>query len=271
MQRRINTGSGSNFTEKTASLPQWLRLVRVGDDFVGYHSTVSAAGPWTLVSTYNVVMADPILVGLAVTSRDNAVLTTAQISNLTLSGSVFPVEWGNVSATLEGEQVNIAFSTLTERNNSFFTVEKSADGNLFREIGIIPSQGDSDSEQTYSFADPLPFRGENIYRIRQTDLDGNFTFSSTVEATYLPAEMEVYPNPVGDARKVTVALSVGMNEPVTFNWISLQGQLLRTFTPSLANGWQEIEFDLSSVAPGAYALEVVRGPGKIERKLVIVR
>lgn len=271
LQRRQTTNSGSNFLERTASTPRWLRMVRIGNDYIGYHSSVGASGPWTLVDTYTVVMPDPILVGLAVTSRDDNVLTTAVFSNLSLSGAVFPVEWGNVSATLAGEQVNIAFSTLTERNNSFFTVEKSADGNLFREIGIIPSQGDSDSEQTYSFTDPLPFRGENIYRIRQTDLDGNFTFSSTVEATYLPAEMDLYPNPVGDARKVTVALAVGVNEAVTFNWISLQGQLLRTFTPALSSGWQEVEFDLGTVAPGAYALEVVRGPGKIERKLVIVR
>jgi regulation of enolase protein 1 (concanavalin A-like superfamily) len=74
-QRRTGTGGVSVSNTVAGSAPSWIRLTRFGDTF-----TASSSGDgvnWTVVGTATVSMAANIYVGLAVTSHNNPVLTTA--------------------------------------------------------------------------------------------------------------------------------------------------------------------------------------------------
>lgn len=55
--------------------PYWVRLVRAGSRISAYES--ANGSDWTLVTTYDVVLAPTVYVGLAVTSHDNSRLNTA--------------------------------------------------------------------------------------------------------------------------------------------------------------------------------------------------
>jgi regulation of enolase protein 1 (concanavalin A-like superfamily)/mono/diheme cytochrome c family protein len=63
----------------------WLRLVRAGSVFTGYLSTDGVT--WTQVGTTTVPMATAITVGLAVTSHNNATLSTATFDNVQLKSN----------------------------------------------------------------------------------------------------------------------------------------------------------------------------------------
>jgi hypothetical protein len=65
----------------------WLRLRRVGSQFTGFASL--DGNSWVQLGTANVSMADPLFVGMAVTSRTNGVTTTAQFRDSgTVTGGV---------------------------------------------------------------------------------------------------------------------------------------------------------------------------------------
>ncbi|NJO01496.1 MAG: T9SS type A sorting domain-containing protein [Bacteroidia bacterium] len=88
-QFRPETGAtmgNANLTGPTvSSLPQYVRMVRSGNTFTGY---VSSNGTnWTQVGSTSIVMNQTIYVGLAVTSHNNAALTTATFANVSFNGS----------------------------------------------------------------------------------------------------------------------------------------------------------------------------------------
>jgi len=74
----------------------------------------------------------------------------------------------------------LEWSTTTEINNDYFTLEKSLDANNFAPIEIAYGAGNSKSEINYSFLDDTPSPGINYYRLKQTDFDGNFSYHQTI-------------------------------------------------------------------------------------------
>ncbi len=90
-QWRDSQGGGANWTGTGAATavdpPQWVRLVRAGNTFTGYHSANGVN--WTqLPNPHTVVMQDPVLIGLCVTSHAAGELRTYQFDNVTLSGNI---------------------------------------------------------------------------------------------------------------------------------------------------------------------------------------
>ena len=70
--------------------------------------------------------------------------------------------------------------TVEEKNNDHFTIEKSIDGIEFIEVGKKTGAGNSNFEISYTLIDS-DYRNEiNYYRLKQTDFDGQFTFSTII-------------------------------------------------------------------------------------------
>jgi hypothetical protein len=91
-----------------------------------------------------------------------------------------PIELLWFDAKADGEVVNCSWTTASEWNNAYFTVERSADGLLFEPVGQVQSQGDGASMRDYRFVDEAPLPGTSFYRLRQTDHDGGFVHSEVV-------------------------------------------------------------------------------------------
>lgn len=84
-ERRLNTGWGTALTSgKYFRTPYWVRLVRRGSLFTSYSS--SDGQTWQLIGSATIRrMPTNVLIGLAVTSNDNARLCTATLDNVTIS------------------------------------------------------------------------------------------------------------------------------------------------------------------------------------------
>ena len=83
-QRRTSTGSSSSHTTFGGiSAPQFVKVVRIGNNFTGYYSSDSSV--WFPMNTVNIPMNANVKAGLAVTSHDNSQETEAQISNFSLA------------------------------------------------------------------------------------------------------------------------------------------------------------------------------------------
>ncbi len=85
-QRRLTTGGASANTDAAGiTAPYWVRLTRTGNVF---RAEIAPDGKtWTQVGTdTTVAMAANVYLGLAVTAHDNTLISTAQFSNVALTG-----------------------------------------------------------------------------------------------------------------------------------------------------------------------------------------
>lgn len=79
------------------------------------------------------------------------------------------------------ETVNkLSWSTASEKNNDYFNIEKTKDGNDWIEIVNLPGAGSSTTQIDYSFIDNNTESIINYYRLKQTDYDGKFKYSDMI-------------------------------------------------------------------------------------------
>ena len=91
-----------------------------------------------------------------------------------------PIELLSFIAVCNNGSNKLTWKTASEQNNDYFTIEKSIDGENFSIITQLPSQGNSNVAQIYSVSDYTPFNITTYYRLKQTDLDGQFTYSNII-------------------------------------------------------------------------------------------
>jgi len=97
--------------------------------------------------------------------------------------SVLPIELLSFTAEPDQSVVLTAWTTGSERNSDYFTVERSGDRTNFQPLGTVAAAGNSQQRHDYKFVDTAPLSGTSYYRLRETDLDGT-GFLSEVVAVY---------------------------------------------------------------------------------------
>lgn len=130
--------------------------------------------------------------------------TTAAVTGSITISSTLPISLLYFRAKENNGQVLLSWATAQEVNNAFFTIERSRDGVNFEAIKTMPGAGNSNYTITYSYTDAQAGAGRNWYRLKQTDLDGRFTYSGivAVEQEVAGKGISIYPNPVHDRFKI---------------------------------------------------------------------
>ncbi len=95
-----------------------------------------------------------------------------------------PISLVDFTARPEGVRVRLEWTTASEENNDFFTVERSADGISFSDLFHVPGAGTSHALLKYLAYDDRPLSGISYYRLRQTDHDGTNTVSPMVAVRF---------------------------------------------------------------------------------------
>jgi hypothetical protein len=91
-----------------------------------------------------------------------------------------PISLINFKGEANLNENKLSWSTATETNNDYFTLERSIDGMNFNEVAVIDGAGTSNSTLNYNYADRNFDRTINYYRLKQTDHDRTSTYSSTI-------------------------------------------------------------------------------------------
>jgi hypothetical protein len=152
--------------------------------------------------------------GYAETPELSMSWTVGQISTSTESGGAFiatqgfqqsfslllalPVELLDFTATKLESKVELFWQTALEWNSAGFAIERSDNDISWESIGYVKGIGNSNVSLDYTFLDYEPLMGNNYYRLRQIDLDGQIEFSSVCHVLFTekkPSKLIVYPNP----------------------------------------------------------------------------
>lgn len=174
-------------------------------------------------------------------------------------GSLLPVNLLTFDGHKENNTVALNWKTAFEFNNKEFEIETGKEINTFYKIGMVNSQGNSTIDQSYGFTDNLPQTGVNYYRLKQVDLDGNFSYSRTIAITFdkKGRSVTIYPNP---AKEKLVIGFAGPKENVIIRIISFDGKEVKK--ENAGNIQRTFEVSLDGLIPGAYIIEIRIGKEK---------
>jgi|JI9StandDraft_1071089.scaffolds.fasta_scaffold10786_5 hypothetical protein len=188
------------------------------------------------------------------------------------STSVFlPITLTEFTAEKNGETVNIMWSTASEYNNDFFTVERSADGEHFEPILTRKGAGTSITPNTYLALDEHPLSGISYYRFKQNDYDGSFDYSDivVVDLRNVPkAEFNLYPNPASQNVQISAILS--KNAITELSILNPWGQPLNSLNFLTGDtGAIDLPLNISDLQPGIYTITLRSGSCLLHQKLIV--
>lgn len=226
-----------------------------------------------LLSRYNTTSTRWETAGTGYDSHTSTTVTAtiSDFSDFTVaSSSTLPVELDDFSASATIDGVVLDWNTLSELNNDLFEVHKSTDGINFEVIAQLDGAGTTAIAQDYQFVDYAPFAGNNYYRLRQVDFDGQSSLSRIVHVVYESGQRSVtIQNPVVDKTLQIRAQGLVPGEPVNYHIYSLSGQTVMQNTEVIDQyNWQN-QIPLNKLESGIYVFELVHNGLTTRRKLII--
>jgi hypothetical protein len=186
------------------------------------------------------------------------------IGTLDPTTSPLPIELLSFSGNCDGNATTLKWSTATETNNDFFSVEKSIDGIGYSVIGSIDGAGNSLQTLNYSFNDDNPKEGISYYRLKQTDLDGKYKYSDVISVScnqIRPENIIVYPNPASN--NVTIELP-GNDQTFPLEIINARGQII--YSGTITN---KINLPTNELISGIYFIKITTEYDVLTDKIII--
>ena len=181
---------------------------------------------------------------------------------VTNTGSL-PVELLKFNAELEKDNVYLSWTTASEIGNEYFTIERQ-ESTEWVEVGKIIGAGYSNDVLTYNFIDEHITEGIYYYRLKQTDFDGQYTYSDIVLINYKPEyEFSVFPNP----SMGIISLTMPADMDVTIKIINKIGQTVYKELMSPDNNI--ITIDGLDLANGFYHIIADYGTTKFSTNLIL--
>lgn len=179
--------------------------------------------------------------------------------------TALPIVLLSFDAISREDKVSLEWMTAVEENNDYFTIERSTNGTDYDAIGRVQGAGNSSTPLTYSFDDNDPLYGTTYYRLKQTDYDGQFTYSPVRTVERDRTTIGIHPNPTNADLYVTLP-EIDQSERVTIRVFNHLGQNVRTLQ---STGEQLVEtVELADLPSGTYVVRVRSGAFEHTEKFV---
>lgn len=229
----------------------------------------SSVGNFTIVPSTTVsTVGDRVVFNV-----DAANITTNHyytIGTTDVTTSPLPIELLDFNCNIIGEKtVELKWTTATESNSDYFSVERSTDGLNYESIGMVNGAGNSVTTLHYSLKDASALSDISYYRLKMVDLDGSYKYSPICSVTNQSSnnngDVIIYPNPTNGWITVDFNHSA-YSQPDTYSIMDITGKKIEVNTIKNNNS---VTIDMSSLQPGMYMLEVIKGNQKSVKKITL--
>jgi len=164
-----------------------------------------------------------------------------------------PLKLTSFSGKVNNNKVSLSWTSIEEKNVSFFEIEKSMNGTNFSSIGKVAATNKIDKNE-YVFADPTSLSTNTFYRLKMVDNDGSFAYSNVLPFSIpqVVSSIKLYPNPSTDIVKVTFS-------PLTEKAvISIHDYLGReVFQKELLKNTSNVDIDIKGFKSGNYSITLI--------------
>ena len=172
------------------------------------------------------------------------------------------------------DQVKLEWISVSEINNAFYTIERSTDGLNFKSIANIDGAGNSDGTLSYSHVDLNPTSGISYYRLKQTDFNGEFTYSEIrsvkIEREFV-AEYKAYPNPIAQGETLRIGLTLDRDQSLQLTFLNTRGQLVAREVRDVLATQAYIEVNTDKLSRGLNLIRILDENKNLTTLKVIIR
>lgn len=163
--------------------------------------------------------------------------------------------------------IHLTWTTKSEANNDYFTIEKSIDGIEWVYLNEVDGAGNSSIELDYHLPDSEPYIGINYYRLSQFDFDGASEIFDPIavinDGTSFDSEMIIIQGEGNNL--INIFLKDYQEETVVIDIYNLQGQVVYSKELFInQDGLAVISLD-SDLSLGMY---VIKASEEIEKTVV---
>jgi hypothetical protein len=122
--------------------------------------------------------------------------------------------------------ISLEWQIVPEANRLFFDLEHLSKEGNWSSLHRLVSTETNITQYNYSFQHDSPHFGQNYYRLRITEIDGNSSYSSIVKIDNSQINVSIYPNPVANRLNVNVPDEF---HPYKVNLYSVEGKFIKSF------------------------------------------
>jgi hypothetical protein len=205
------------------------------------------------------------LSGATVVSGANDIATSRWWA---LQGSTkpLPVTWLSQSAICNQGTATIKWSTASEEEVDFFSVERSRDGVHFIAITNVTASGNSSSIKNYSYVDTDPSTGVSYYRICETDFNANKSFSEILMINGCSKDNVIIS---GGDNEILITIHATEESTYAFEIYDAIGQKLVTEVKTMFTGNNILKIPVGSMGSGIYVVKAYSAANAIMQKVFV--
>ncbi len=173
------------------------------------------------------------------------------IDDIILSTGVLPVKLSTFAGSYSNKTSVLNWTTENETNVSGYSIERSNDGIHFSEIGFVPAT----NNRNYSYTDNAAKSDANYYRLK---INGNQIIYSGIIKILTEAfsnELNLYPTPT--VNTINAEFNSDSNQMTGIFISDISGKLILQKTIKVLEGYNNINFEVSSLQKGMYVLKLV--------------
>jgi hypothetical protein len=212
-------------------------------DNTGYNASFAAITPTLVVAA----PANTVFRGLAITPGTE----------------LLPVKLSAFTAQVVEKNVQLKWTTETEKNNAYFDVQRSVDARNFTTIGKVNAKGNTTSRTAYTFTDNHATSGKVYYRLQQVDKDGKVTTSYVLMVNTKDRQAAIKVMPATNQAAVELLLTANENMTASISITDMFGRLLAQKNLSLAEGTSRQTIEVPALTAGIYVATLTAGNGML--------
>ncbi len=158
-------------------------------------------------------------------------------------------------ASAEGSYNLLDWSTIREMNIGCITVERAADGQVYKAIGKVLPIGGFFTANNYRFTDSTPVMAANYYRLKITQQDGTASYSQ-VKMISLTGTMSIscFPNPTTEY--IHIRISNAKAAAYRYSVLTMDGKAMQTGSISVNGPEQQLSLNVSTLPKGLLIVQL---------------
>lgn len=182
-----------------------------------------------------------------------------------------PIELARFVGQCQDGDVLISWTTFTETNNDFFTLERSKNGIDFEVVDVIAAAGNSNSPLTYQLLDESSFGGTSYYRLKNTDFFGKEEYSQIIAVTCGQELTDfTFVNAYDiDNRDLMVEFTAALNESYTITLFDASGRMIMNNGGKAVDGMNKVRLPAGDLSQGIYIINLQNDSKRFSKKVML--